>query len=58
MAKWFKRTDLLLRAGGRLDAVTALDHIGLETDGTRTTVQLEEKTTSIAQHRAHLVAAP
>jgi hypothetical protein len=51
-------TDLLLGTGSSLDAVATLDDIGLETDGTRTTVQLEEETTSIAQDRAHLVATP
>jgi len=51
-------TYLLLGAGGSLDAVAALDNVRLETDGTRATMQLEEKTASIAQDRAHLVATP
>jgi len=51
-------TDLLLGAGSSLDAVAALDNVRLETDGTRTTMQLEEKTASIAEDRAHLVATP
>lgn len=51
-------TNLLLGAGSSLDAVAALDNVCLETDGTRTAVQLEEETTSIAQDRAHLVATP
>jgi hypothetical protein len=49
---------LLLGAGSSLDAVAALDNVRLETDGTRTTMQLEEETASIAQDRAHLVATP
>lgn len=49
---------LLLRAGGGLDPVPALDHVGLETDGPRSAVQLEEKTTGIAKHAACFVAAP
>lgn len=51
-------TNLLLGAGSSLDAVAALDNVRLETDRTRTAVQLEEETTSIAQDRAHLVATP
>lgn len=51
-------TDLLLGAGGSLDAVAALDDVRLETDGTRTAMQLEEETASIAQNRTHLVAPP
>jgi hypothetical protein len=49
---------LLLGASSSLDAVAALDNVRLETDGTRTTMQLEEETASIAQDRAHLVATP
>jgi hypothetical protein len=51
-------TDLLLGTGSSLDAVAALDDVRLETDGTRTAMQLEEETASIAQDRAHLVATP
>lgn len=51
-------TDLLLGAGSSLDAVAALDNVCLETDGTRTAMQLEEEAASIAQDRAHLVATP
>jgi hypothetical protein len=51
-------TDLLLGTGSSLDAVAALDNVRLETDGTRTAMQLEEETASIAQDRAHLVATP
>jgi hypothetical protein len=58
MAKCTELTDLLLRAGGCLDTVTALDDIGLEADGTRATVQLEEKAASVAQDGTHLVATP
>jgi hypothetical protein len=49
---------LLLGASSSLDAVAALDNVRLETDGTRTAMQLEEETASIAQDRAHLVATP
>lgn len=51
-------TDLLLGAGGSLDAVAALDNVRLETDGTRAAMKLEEEAASIAQDRAHLVATP
>jgi hypothetical protein len=51
-------TDLLLGTGSSLDAVATLDNVRLEADRTRTTVQLEEETASIAQDRAHLVATP
>ena len=51
-------TNLLLGTRGSLDAVAALDDVRLETDGTRTAMQLEEETASIAKNRAHLVATP
>jgi hypothetical protein len=58
MVKSDTATDLLLGTSSSLDAIATLDNVRLETDGTRTTVQLEEETTSIAQDRAHLVATP
>lgn len=58
MVKCAEVIDLLLGTGGRLDTVTALDHICLETDGTRATVQLEKEAASIAQDGTHLVATP
>jgi len=42
----------------RLDAVAALDDIGLEGDGPGAAVQLEEEAAGIAEHGAGLVAAP
>lgn len=43
---------------GRLDAVAALDHVGLEGDRARAAVQLEEEAAGIAEHAAGLVATP
>lgn len=42
----------------RLDPVTTLDDIGLKTDGTRATMQLEEETAGVAEHRPRLVPSP
>ena len=41
-----------------LDAVAALDDIGLEGDGAGAAVQLEEEAAGIAEDGAHLVASP
>lgn len=50
---------LLLGALSRgLDAVPALDHIGLEAYRARTAVQLEEQAAGVAQDGANLIAAP
>jgi hypothetical protein len=43
---------------GGLDAIPALDDIGLEADGSRAAVELQEEATGIAENRAGLVAAP
>lgn len=51
-------TDSLLRAGGGLDAIAALDNVCLETNRARTAVQLEEETTRVTQNGTHLVATP
>lgn len=51
-------THLLLRTTSSLDAVPALDHVGLEADWARTTVQFQEEAARIAQNRSHLVATP
>ena len=42
----------------RLDAIPTFDDIGLEGDGPRAAVQLQEKTAGIAQNGAGLIAAP
>lgn len=42
----------------RLDAIAALDHIGLEGDGSGATVKLEEETAGIAEDAAGLVTSP
>lgn len=42
----------------RLNAVSALDDVRLQRDGSRPVVQLEEQAASIAEHGAMLVAAP
>ena len=42
----------------RLDAIPALDDIGLQRDGTRTAVQLQKETTGIAEDGARLIAPP
>jgi hypothetical protein len=50
---------LLLRPlVGRLDSIATLDYIRLETDWTRATVQLEEKSAGIAKDRPSFVASP
>jgi hypothetical protein len=41
-----------------LDAIAALDDIGLERNGSRATVQLEEQTAGVAKNGTHLVATP
>jgi hypothetical protein len=41
-----------------LHSVAALDHVRLERDGPRATVELEKETAGVAEHGAHLVAAP
>ena len=41
-----------------LDSVSALDNVGLERDGARAAVELEEQAAGVAQNRAGLVAAP
>lgn len=42
----------------RLDPISTLDHVGLEADGTRSPVELEEQPARIAQHRARLIPSP
>jgi len=41
-----------------LDAVARLDHVGLERDGTRAAVQLEEEAAGVAEDGAGLIATP
>jgi hypothetical protein len=41
-----------------LDAVSTLDHVGLQAYRSRATVQLEEKTAGIAENGASLISAP
>jgi hypothetical protein len=41
-----------------LDAIAALDDIGLERDGARSAVQLQEEPAGVAENRACLIAAP
>jgi hypothetical protein len=41
-----------------LDAVAALDNIGLERDGAGSAVELQEQAAGVAQDRAGLIAAP
>lgn len=50
----------LLAGAGRasLDAVATLDDIGLEGDGPRAAVQLQEEAAGVAEHRAGLIASP
>ncbi len=43
---------------GGLDSIATLDYIRLETDWTRATVQLEEKSAGIAEDRPSFVASP
>jgi len=50
---------LLLRPRARcFDAVAALDHVGLEADGSRAAVQLEKETAGVAEDGAGLIATP
>jgi hypothetical protein len=52
-------SDLLAHAGRTsLDAVAAFDDIGLEGDGSRAAVQLQEEAAGIAEDRARLIATP
>jgi len=58
-----RKTALVARSlaaagAGRLDAVAALDDVGLEGDGARPAVQLEEEAAGVAQDGARLVTAP
>lgn len=41
-----------------LDAISTLDHIGLQADRTRPSVQLEKQAAGVAEHRALLIASP
>jgi hypothetical protein len=41
-----------------LDAIARLDHVGLERDGTRATVEFEEEAAGVAEDGAGLIAAP
>lgn len=54
---WLKYL-LLCSLAGRLHAVAALDNIGLEADGSRATVKLQEQTASIAKDGASFIASP
>lgn len=40
------------------DTIATFDHIGLEADGSRTAVQLEEEAASIAEDRANFIPPP
>jgi hypothetical protein len=55
----FQCLYLSLCAGSAsLDAVAALDDIGLERDGARAAVQLQEEAAGVAEDGARLIAAP
>jgi hypothetical protein len=41
-----------------LDAVAALDDIGLEGDGSRAAMQLQKETAGVAEHGTCLIASP
>jgi len=59
MARKVLGANLLLLGLARvLDAVSALDNIGLQTDRPRPSVELEEKTAGIAQHSSSLISSP
>lgn len=50
---------LLAHAGSAsLDAVAALDDIGLERDGSRAAVQLQEEPAGVAEDGARFIATP
>jgi hypothetical protein len=49
---------LLWSLVGGLDSIATLDYIRLETDWTRPTVQLEEKSAGIAKDRPSFIASP
>ena len=49
---------LLARSLRGLDAIARLDHVGLERDGTRAAVQLEEEAAGVAEDGAGLIATP
>ena len=42
----------------RLDSIPALDDVCLERDGAWAAMELQEQTAGVAEHGAHLVAAP
>ena len=49
---------VLARCLRGLDAISRLDHVGLERDGSWTAVEFEEEAAGVAEDGAGLVAAP
>ena len=49
---------LLSSQARALDSIPTLDHICLQTDGSRSAMKLEKETARVAQHRSDLIPSP